>query len=68
LNVVAETPEWDQGDTDDKPIPAPTNIRKRDRAHAVAAPAAIDAHDTAETNDSPVVGRVATSIVNLPGS
>jgi hypothetical protein len=48
LNVVIETPESDQGETAEKPIPAPKAKSIRVRAAAATAPAATAAHETAD--------------------
>src|SRR3982074_23307 len=70
LNVEAETPESDQGDTADKPIPAPKATSKSVSATAAAAPADTAAHDTPEfcrsITDVGLVS-IAVSIGSLPG-
>jgi hypothetical protein len=45
--VVALTPLYAQGDTEDRPKPVPNIKRISDRAAAAAAPATIAPHDTA---------------------
>jgi hypothetical protein len=52
LKVDAETPESDQGDTADKPIPAPKAISSRVKAAAAMAPAATAAQETPELGRS----------------
>jgi hypothetical protein len=47
-NVVTETLLLDHGETDTRPIPAPSISSARDRADATTAPAIIAPHDTAE--------------------
>src|SRR5271156_3987303 len=46
--VATETLLFDQGETDPRPIPAPSISRARDRADATTAPAIIAPQDTAE--------------------
>src|SRR4051794_7372377 len=53
LNVVADTPEFDHGEIDDKPVPAPKAIKRRVSAAAATAPAATAAHETAESRAPP---------------
>src|ERR1700686_541967 len=50
LKVVDDTPELDQGEIDDNPVPAPKAIRTKLSAAAAPAPAATAAHDTAESS------------------
>ncbi|MBA4264227.1 MAG: hypothetical protein C0453_04030 [Comamonadaceae bacterium] len=45
--VVAPTPAWDQGDTEDMPNPTPRMSRISESAAAAAAPAAMAPHETA---------------------
>src|ERR1700716_1288449 len=49
LKVVADTPEFDHGEMDDRPVPAPKAINRRVSAAAATAPAATAAHETAES-------------------
>src|SRR4030081_607715 len=49
LKVVADTPEFDHGEIDDRPVPAPKAINRRVSAAAAMAPAATAAHETAES-------------------
>src|ERR1700704_3037146 len=49
LKVVADTPEFDHGEIDDRPVPAPKAINRRVSAAAATAPAATAAHETAES-------------------
>src|SRR4030081_3588742 len=49
LKVVADTPEFDHGEMDDRPVPAPKAINRRVSAAAAIAPAATAAHETAES-------------------
>src|SRR3954451_4318140 len=49
LNVAADTPESAQGDTEARPSPAPRAKRANDTAAATMAPAAMLAHEMAET-------------------
>src|SRR5712671_6454538 len=53
LNVVADTPEFDHGEIDDKPVPAPKAIKRSVSAAAATAPAATAAHETAESPAPP---------------
>src|SRR5579864_1541974 len=48
LKVEAETPESDQGDTADRPIPAPKATSSRVSAAVATAPAATAPQDTPE--------------------
>jgi hypothetical protein len=52
LKVVADTPEFDQGETADSPMPAPKATKARVKAAAATAPAATAAHETADAVDS----------------
>jgi hypothetical protein len=52
LNVVAETPEPAQGETAEKPMPAPNASNMRVKAAAATAPAAMAAQDTADVSAS----------------
>jgi hypothetical protein len=54
LNVPAETPESAQGEIEERPRPAPNAKRAKLSAAAVTAPAAMLAHDTAETDSDHV--------------
>jgi hypothetical protein len=56
LTVVAETPAPDQGETAERPRPAPKARRISESAAAVTAPAAMAGHDT------PVVCRSTTVV------
>src|SRR5271155_3018036 len=47
-NVVTETLLLDHGETDTRPMPAPSISSARDKADATTAPAIIAPHDTAE--------------------
>jgi hypothetical protein len=49
LNVVAEIPEFDQGETADNPIPAPNARSTSVKAAEATPPATIAAHETAGT-------------------
>src|SRR5882757_4924004 len=53
LKVVADTPEFDHGEIDDRPVPAPKAIKRRVSAAAATAPAATAAHETAESPAPP---------------
>src|SRR5271170_3201931 len=57
-NVVTETLLLDQGETDTRPMPAPSMSSARDRADATTAPAIIAPHDTAE---APLSGLASSS-------
>src|ERR1700689_2484167 len=48
-NVVTRTLLLDHGETDTRPMPAPSISNARDRADATTAPAIIAPHDPAET-------------------
>ena len=52
VNVVAETPVSDQGDTDDIPIAVPSVRSSVDTAAAANAPPNTADHETAENSDS----------------
>src|ERR1700722_6625449 len=67
LNVDAETPLSLQGDTADRPRPAPKAIRRRDNAAAPTAPAAIAPHDTADCASTMDAARRSVSILYSPG-
>src|SRR5664279_1671330 len=54
LNVVAETPAPDHGDTTDKPRPMPKAIRTTVSAQETTAPAATAGHETPAIEGSPV--------------
>jgi hypothetical protein len=56
-NVVTET-LLDHGETDTRPMPAPSISSARDRADATTAPAIIAPHDTA---DAPLSGLASSS-------
>jgi hypothetical protein len=49
LNVVEEIPEFAQGETADKPIPAPNARSASVKAAEATPPATIAAHETAGT-------------------
>ena len=49
MNVVEETPEFDQGEIADKLMPAPKASNTRVKAAEATPPATIAAHETAET-------------------
>ena len=51
-NVIAETPEFDHGETEPSPIPLPKASKASIVAAATADPAKTAAHDTAETGAS----------------
>jgi hypothetical protein len=52
LKVEAETPESAQGDTEARPSPAPNARRVNETAAATTAPAAMLAHEIAETDSA----------------
>src|SRR5579862_9601527 len=54
--VATETLLLDHGETDTRPMPAPSISNARDRADATTAPAIIAPHDTAETPLSGIAG------------
>src|SRR3954464_2390077 len=67
-NVVAETPEWAQGDTTASPKPAPSDNKTRVSAREAIAPAATAAHETpaiagSKTSSVTPTGRIVCSIV-----
>src|ERR1700722_14835166 len=69
LNVAAETPLSLQGDTADRPRPAPKAIRRSASAAAPTAPAAIAPHDTADCASTIVdAARRSVSIYILPAA
>src|SRR5277367_3875600 len=57
-NVVTETLLLDHGETDTRPMPAPSISSARDRADATTAPATIAPHETAE---APLSGLASSS-------
>jgi hypothetical protein len=68
LNVDAETPLLLQGDTADKPRPAPNAIKRSASAAAPTAPAAMAPHDTADCASTIVdAARKSVSMFGLPG-
>jgi hypothetical protein len=54
LNVLAETPAPDHGDTTDRPNPMPKAIRTTVKAQDTTAPAATAGHETLAIEGSPV--------------
>jgi hypothetical protein len=48
LSVVADMPEFGQGDTDEKPMPAPNASSTKVKAAAVTPPAITAAQETAD--------------------
>jgi hypothetical protein len=54
VKVVAEAPEFGQGDTEAKPKPDPRASRISDNAAVAKAPPMIAAHEIAEVEDSKV--------------
>src|SRR5947209_20202623 len=54
LNVVADTPEPLHGETTERPRPRPNASSTRVSAQLTTAPAATAAHDTPDTDGSPV--------------
>src|SRR5450755_776931 len=66
LNVVMEIPESDQGETADKPMPAPNAISSRANAADATAPAATAAHDIADICASSAI--ICTSSDTMLGS
>src|ERR1700692_2584104 len=75
ISVDPDTPELDQGDTTEKPIPVPNASRTRVRVAEANPPATIAAHETADTDASPdsssieIDSTIATASVmaSLPG-
>jgi hypothetical protein len=59
--VDPEAAAVDQGETDDKPTPAPSARRMRESAAAAKAPPAIAAHDTPDEDASFVPDRSTSS-------
>src|ERR1700719_1696867 len=66
LNVDAEMPLSLQGDTAERPSPAPNAIRRRASAAAPTAPAATAAQDTLDCASMIVDARTSVSIRILP--
>jgi hypothetical protein len=64
LIVVADTPEFDQGDTAAKPRPVPSAIRINPIAAEANAPAMIAAQETADSADSLAAALTATTAVS----
>src|SRR4030081_1064795 len=66
--VVAETPEWAQGDTTANPMPAPSDNNTSVNAREATAPAATAAHETPAiagsiTSSATPIGRIVCSMV-----
>src|ERR1700730_5292380 len=71
LKVVDETPEFDQGETDENPRPAPNASKSSDKAAAATPPARMAPQDTPEAlaslPASAIVGAVVcASMAALP--
>jgi hypothetical protein len=51
-----DSPEFDQGESDERPIPAPRAVKLSNSAAAANAPPETAAHETPETDDSSLTG------------